>query len=130
MRQEQMIQTFHHIFLICSVLAVLSGSMTVIFFRKFQIRKFLAVRMGREAKKEIKKIEEANHRKGARKEYRTNDREQYEEDNVTERLQERKEWIENPLNCAGEETSEYFIVKKNVMMIHTDEVIGRDGGTY
>lgn len=131
MRQEQMIQTFHHLFLICIVLAVLSGSMTVIFFRKFQIWKFLAAHMGREAKKEIKKIEEANHKKGTRQECRTNDMndmKQCEEDNVTERLQERKKWNENPSNCSGEETSDYFIVKKNVMMIHTDEVIGRDGG--
>lgn len=125
-----MIQTFHHVFVLCIVLAVLSGIMTAIFFWKFQIRKLLAARMGREAKKEIRRIEEANHKKGMKEEYKVNDADQYAEGNITEQLEAEKKWHENPFNCLEVETAGYFVVKKNVMMIHTDEVIERDGGKY
>ena len=89
--QEQMIQIFRQGFLLFVVLSVCSGIMTMIFFWKFQIRRMIAVRTGREAKKEIKRIEETNRKKETK-------------------------------------GSGVFVLKKNVMMIHTDEVIGRDGG--
>lgn len=129
MQQEQMIQTFHHIFLICLVLAGFSGSMTIIFFRKFQIREYLSLRMGRKAKKEMERIGKI-HKKQAKEVYEGKNPDLSEEHNVTEKLKERKKCCGNLSNSSGAERSDDFIVKKNVMMIHTDEVIGRNGGKY
>lgn len=124
-----MIQTFHHIFLICLVLAGFSGGMTIIFFRKFQIREYLSLRMGRKTKKEMERIKEI-HKKQAKEAYEGKNLDLSEEHNVTEKLKERKKCCGNLSNSSGAERSDDFIVKKNVMMIHTDEVIGRNGGKY